>query len=122
MDIYVCACFLYSYVVNYDFPRTIEDYVHRVGRTGRAGRIGTCISYVNSSDWRMVPELIQILKKSGQTIPLGLNMLIRNVRNSTPFTVPVAKRSSLADFLEGKKYIPPMSNKKAPGQKFSFRN
>lgn len=25
------------YVVNYDFPRNIEDYVHRVGRTGRAG-------------------------------------------------------------------------------------
>jgi len=26
-----------SYVVNYDFPNHIEDYVHRVGRTGRAG-------------------------------------------------------------------------------------
>jgi ATP-dependent RNA helicase DDX43 len=23
-----------TYVVNYDFPRNIEDYVHRVGRCG----------------------------------------------------------------------------------------
>jgi ATP-dependent RNA helicase DDX5/DBP2 len=24
-------------VINYDFPMTIQDYVHRIGRTGRAG-------------------------------------------------------------------------------------
>ena len=26
------------YVVNYDMPNGIEDYIHRIGRTGRAGR------------------------------------------------------------------------------------
>lgn len=26
-----------THVYNYDFPRNIEEYVHRVGRTGRAG-------------------------------------------------------------------------------------
>lgn len=31
--------FISSYVVNYDFPNHIEDYVHRVGRTGRAGYV-----------------------------------------------------------------------------------
>ena len=30
-----------DYVINYSFPLTIEDYVHRIGRTGRAGRKGT---------------------------------------------------------------------------------
>ena len=29
------------YVVNYDMPNGIEDYVHRIGRTGRAGKKGT---------------------------------------------------------------------------------
>ena len=27
-------------VINYDMPNTIEDYVHRIGRTGRAGNKG----------------------------------------------------------------------------------
>ena len=33
----VSSSIIHSYVVNYDFPVHIEDYVHRVGRTGRAG-------------------------------------------------------------------------------------
>lgn len=27
-------------VINYSFPLTTEDYVHRIGRTGRAGKTG----------------------------------------------------------------------------------
>ena len=32
-------------VVNYHMPNTIEDYVHRIGRTGRAGKSGTAVSF-----------------------------------------------------------------------------
>jgi ATP-dependent RNA helicase DBP3 len=32
-------------VVNYSFPLTIEDYVHRIGRTGRAGKTGTAVTF-----------------------------------------------------------------------------
>jgi superfamily II DNA/RNA helicase len=35
-----------THVINFDPPRTSEDYVHRVGRTGRAGRAGTGITLV----------------------------------------------------------------------------
>jgi superfamily II DNA/RNA helicase len=35
-------------VVNYDLPRSAEDYVHRVGRTGRAGEAGLSISLVSA--------------------------------------------------------------------------
>jgi superfamily II DNA/RNA helicase len=35
-----------THVINFDPPRTSEDYVHRIGRTGRAGRTGTGITLV----------------------------------------------------------------------------
>jgi len=33
-------------VINFDPPRSDEDYIHRVGRTGRAGRSGTGVTFV----------------------------------------------------------------------------
>ncbi|XP_061141808.1 probable ATP-dependent RNA helicase DDX43 [Syngnathus typhle] len=61
-----------THVVNYDFPRNIEEYVHRVGRTGRAGRLGASITLVTRENWRMAPELIPILERSGQDVPVEL--------------------------------------------------
>ena len=37
-------------VVNYDMPRAVEDYVHRVGRTGRVGRKGKAVSFWTKAD------------------------------------------------------------------------
>ncbi|CAD7927302.1 unnamed protein product [Amoebophrya sp. A25] len=34
-------------VINYDMPKNIDDYVHRIGRTGRAGRHGKAIAFIN---------------------------------------------------------------------------
>lgn len=48
-----------KYVINYDFPGSLEDYVHRIGRTGRAGAKGTA---------RFAKELISILKEAGQKV------------------------------------------------------
>uniref|UniRef100_A0A2M4AJZ0 RNA helicase n=2 Tax=Anopheles triannulatus TaxID=58253 RepID=A0A2M4AJZ0_9DIPT len=58
-----------THVVNYDFPRNIEEYVHRVGRTGRAGRSGTALSFVTRSDWAVAAELIKILEEANQEVP-----------------------------------------------------
>jgi len=35
-----------SCVINYDLPRSPNDYVHRIGRTARAGKTGTAISFI----------------------------------------------------------------------------
>ncbi|XP_005185716.2 probable ATP-dependent RNA helicase DDX43 [Musca domestica] len=64
-----------THVINFDFPRNIEEYVHRVGRTGRAGRTGTSISYITRSDWAMAPELIAILEEAGQKVPSELRTM-----------------------------------------------
>ncbi len=31
-----------THVINYDLPKDIDDYVHRIGRTGRAGKKVRC--------------------------------------------------------------------------------
>lgn len=40
-----------THVVNYDIPRSTEDYIHRIGRTGRAGREGEAITFVNARQY-----------------------------------------------------------------------
>lgn len=36
-------------VVNFDLPRSTDDYLHRIGRTGRAGASGIAISFVSAA-------------------------------------------------------------------------
>lgn len=36
-------------VVNFDLPRSTDDYVHRIGRTGRAGAHGVAVSFVSAA-------------------------------------------------------------------------
>eukprot|EP01113_Clastostelium_recurvatum_P022600 TRINITY_DN2701_c0_g1_i3.p1 TRINITY_DN2701_c0_g1~~TRINITY_DN2701_c0_g1_i3.p1 ORF type:complete len:687 (-),score=170.25 TRINITY_DN2701_c0_g1_i3:243-2243(-) len=59
-----------THVINYDFPVSgIESYVHRIGRTGRAGRKGDAYTYLMPSkeDMAVVPELVALIEKAGQT-------------------------------------------------------
>ncbi|XP_013885154.1 putative ATP-dependent RNA helicase DDX43 isoform X3 [Austrofundulus limnaeus] len=64
-----------THVFNYDFPRNIEEYVHRVGRTGRAGRSGASITLITRDNWRMASELISILERAGQDVPEELVLM-----------------------------------------------
>nr|POE46097.1 dead-box atp-dependent rna helicase 20 [Quercus suber] len=57
-----------KYVINYDFPRSLEDYVHRIGRTGRAGAKGTAYTFFTAANARFAKELISILEEAGQKV------------------------------------------------------
>jgi ATP-dependent RNA helicase DDX5/DBP2 len=57
------------YVINYDLPNQIEDYVHRIGRTGRAGAKGHSYTFFTEDKARLARELIGILKEANQEIP-----------------------------------------------------
>lgn len=57
-------------IINYTFPLTIEDYVHRIGRTGRAGNSGISHTFFTTTDKLHAGELVNFLIKSGiETIP-----------------------------------------------------
>ncbi|TXG68190.1 hypothetical protein EZV62_003125 [Acer yangbiense] len=57
-----------KYVINYDFPGSLEDYVHQIGRTGRAGAKGTAYTSFTAANARFAKELITILKEAGQKV------------------------------------------------------
>jgi len=64
-------------VINYDFTKDIEEYVHRVGRTGRAGKTGLAITLMTRSNWSKAKDLIEVMEKSGQTVPPQLQDMAR---------------------------------------------
>lgn len=58
-----------EYVINQTFPLTIEDYVHRIGRTGRGGNKGTSHTLFTPHDKAHSGALINVLKKAGAPVP-----------------------------------------------------
>ena len=57
-------------VFNFDVPFNAEDYVHRIGRTGRAGASGLAVSFVASSDQRLVTDIEKLIKTKIEIEPL----------------------------------------------------
>jgi ATP-dependent RNA helicase DDX5/DBP2 len=58
-----------SLVVNHDFPRDMETYIHRIGRTGRAGAKGESISFVTQNEQKQFSQIIKLLTLGNQPIP-----------------------------------------------------
>ena len=52
-------------VINYDFPQSGVDYVHRIGRCGRGGRKGEAVTYFTESDFGALRGVANIMKVSG---------------------------------------------------------
>lgn len=46
-----------THVINFDLPRSVEDYVHRIGRTGRAGANGLAFSFAAHNERHLVTRI-----------------------------------------------------------------
>ena len=57
-------------VINYDVPRDVEDYIHRIGRTARAENTGRAITLVNEQDQYFFHKIEVFLKKDIDKLPL----------------------------------------------------
>lgn len=59
-------------VVNYDVPKNIQDYTHRIGRTGRAGKRGLAVSLLTMEDTDIMYDLKQMLTSTNSIVPREL--------------------------------------------------
>lgn len=66
-----------KYVINYDYPNSSEDYIHRIGRTGRCQQSGTAYTFFTSGNARQARELIGVLEEAGQQPETALLELAR---------------------------------------------
>ncbi len=57
-----------EYVVNYDLPDKVENYVHRIGRTGRGRKRGYAVSFVDEGEKPILEEIEQYLGKSVEVL------------------------------------------------------
>jgi ATP-dependent RNA helicase DDX5/DBP2 len=71
-----------DWVVNFDAPKTCEDYIHRIGRTGRAGAKGSSMTFVvPETDGAIMRDIARVIKDCGQPVPEDLKTKdIRSLR------------------------------------------
>lgn len=67
-----------QYVIIYDMPQNIDQYVHRIGRTGRIGNKGTAIVFIDDVNKPVINELKKLLAESNQMIPDWLDNTLRS--------------------------------------------
>lgn len=59
-------------VINFECPKEIESYIHRIGRAGRAGATGYATSLLSHSDVKFAMSLIKVFENSGYPVSLEL--------------------------------------------------
>ncbi|ARM76077.1 DEAD/DEAH box helicase [Acidianus manzaensis] len=50
-------------VINFDVPRDVETYIHRVGRTGRMGRKGIAVTFYTRREILMINKIKELISK-----------------------------------------------------------
>lgn len=61
-----------STVINFDIPKCVHTYLHRIGRSGRWGRKGTGINFVTRRDTRLMKEIEQHYHTTISELPAAI--------------------------------------------------
>ncbi|CAL8364810.1 unnamed protein product [Lota lota] len=56
-------------VLNYDFPTSAVEYIHRIGRTGRAGHTGKAVTFFTENDKPLLRSIANVIKQAGCPVP-----------------------------------------------------
>jgi translation initiation factor 4A len=65
-----------SVVINFDIPRDVHSYLHRIGRSGRWGRKGLAINFVTKDDISTMKAIETHYKSKIDELPLNYGTLI----------------------------------------------
>lgn len=60
-------------VINFDYPKNSETYLHRIGRSGRFGHLGLAINLVTYEDRFNLYRIEQELATEIQPIPAEID-------------------------------------------------
>ncbi|XP_012681356.1 probable ATP-dependent RNA helicase DDX17 isoform X2 [Clupea harengus] len=71
-----------KFVINYDYPNSSEDYIHRIGRTARSNNKGTAYTFFTPGNLRQARELVRVLEEARQAINPKLLQLVDSGRGS----------------------------------------
>ncbi|XP_005735867.1 probable ATP-dependent RNA helicase DDX17 [Pundamilia nyererei] len=69
-----------KFVINYDYPSSSEDYVHRIGRTARSTNKGTAYTFFTPGNLRQARDLVRVLEEAHQAINPKLLQLVDSGR------------------------------------------
>lgn len=90
-----------SHVVNYDLPDSVENYVHRIGRTGRAGQEGMAISIVHPLDKHRIKTIERHIRQKLDwgKIPTRAEIEARHIQKLKTKLEEVLTGERVASFL-----------------------
>ncbi|KAL7853631.1 hypothetical protein AOLI_G00204750 [Acnodon oligacanthus] len=98
-------------VVNYDFPTSAVEYIHRIGRTGRAGHKGKAITFFTEADKPLLRSIATVIKQAGCPVPdymIGFKKIKSKVKRQLEKKPP--RRSTI-------RTMPHFLMKKKPGKR-----
>jgi len=72
-----------EFVINYDFPRNVEDYIHRVGRTARAGRGGKAVTLITQYDVKKIVAIEELIGKKLTEMETDEETVLRHLNETT---------------------------------------
>ena len=104
-------------IINYDIPNSVDDYIHRIGRTGRAGEVGNAISLVSPSEVysiRVIEKKLQLLLT--EVTMDGFGKKVKDEIKSPKITIKKEKKQKTKGAFGNKRKKEP-SRKKLKGKR-----
>lgn len=87
-----------THVINFDFPRDAENYVHRIGRTARAGSKGKAISLACEKYVHSLPDIEDFIRHKIKVIPVTDEIVV------TEYIKPLRERKKPSGLRQKKDY------------------